>query len=1424
MRTPPVPFDSDALRANIATTAQEVVIPERYLPLLQAVEGLHGVRASLAETLGEYFHTFRNVDLLVEGFQTILLRNWPYFERSPGRAERFALLAELVATLLDSPLSDEQFSLLLRALLMWCTQALGGQYGRAYDEPLAMLGESLTAFVGAREAPMLERDALLRNLVQRAAARPALAAAYLALYRALLLAGYGQVRVRLDVPRWAKSQGKGLTDAAAVAERFAFLGRRRVASATVAVEEAPAERLLSGDFPLLSGLVERAIDRLYLVENLEDRFAVCLFLLKDQTLGYRQKEVMVDLLGVVKQMMQPNRHTDAERILSRLTEFFRDRDNEFLLMRFQCYEAIGVAIGEAGNVRAADHLIQDIVYWRFQYPEIQGATDEWETVVNPYHLPKIRCWMHIIESNPALYERLAAALNVQLRLGGVYIADTDLFQRDVTRFLNADIRPIYFVAKQLLRTLPVYFNEVGAEGELRAVSTQIDEICGRRDTLMHFLRKQAHAESSNRMVAFCRAVLEYWVTLDPAGLEPFVSANTMELVRAEIGWARGPHEVLAGLQELAAPAAGASARRPAGGAPAQRGAGQAEAPKSDAAGGDLLDRLLATTPEALEAELARLPAPAADTRNGGAAPGETDRRRVALLLRTYQLVTLKYSLSAGDVGAAVGHGLQIKPPTRRRFERAVEAWRRRTSAAARDRLLDAALTVLEELKAIVLAPAPSVATENIYQKRHIAAGIPSIYGNYSEPKFDALGLSFRVETLVGRLLDDLVEEGIEPYVTRASLRRMANAIVRFERALAADGVDSRALEANLAMLKASFSKHNFTFHQYQNVFQFLVNSVTELSTTSVLSHDQVLHTVLIHDPRQCEARGMSVDAVAEMVLREVLVSALGMQALDRYVAAALRRIATLNGRLSSQALTRMMNYDPERLVSPLHKPRPLTDDQMTLGFKGLGLKQMASYGHNVPEGFVLSTELHGARPAMSYRPLYDDTIARIRDALGQLERRTGMRLGDPDRALLLSIRSGAAMSMPGLMSTFVDVGLNEELADALAGEARLGWASWDSYRRFLQSWAMSDGIDRDVFDEIMSGFKARYGVEQKLDFDIPQMRELALAYKTRAREEGVEFVDDPFDQVVACIWKVLESWDSAHARLYRQYLGMAEEWGTAVVVQRMVFGNLNHESGSGVTFTHNPLEPYSRQVRLFGDFTVCSQGEDLVGGLVFPLPISEAQRLGGATYKGTADSLEKDYPGIYAELLAVARELVGEHEFDPQEIEFTFESPAPADLYVLQKRAVVQEQAGDAAYFDTSSPNYGPPAGVGMGVAGGAYSGRIAVSAEQIGAIEAEAPDDNIVLLRPDTVPEDIAMITRVSGILTARGGATSHAAVTAKRLGKTAVVDCRDLEVMESRGSARLAGHDLRTGEWLSIDGRTGNIFLGRIPTTSQPEPPAED
>ena len=240
-----------------------------------------------------------------------------------------------------------------------------------------------------------------------------------------------------------------------------------------------------------------------------------------------------------------------------------------------------------------------------------------------------------------------------------------------------------------------------------------------------------------------------------------------------------------------------------------------------------------------------------------------------------------------------------------------------------------------------------------------------------------------MENLVDRLFDDLVAEGIEPYVTRYSLSRMSAAMRRFERALAIDGVDSRVLETNLDMLDSSFGSHNFTFRQYQNVFQFLVNSVTELSTHAVLEpRPGAAHRAQQRHPPVRGARPVRSTPSPRWCCATCWSRRSACRPSTATPPRRCASISLLNGRLGSQALTRMMNYDPERLVSPLHRPKPGTDDQRTLGFKGLGLKQMASYGHNVPEGFVLSTELFSAMPAMSYRPLYDDTIERIRTALG----------------------------------------------------------------------------------------------------------------------------------------------------------------------------------------------------------------------------------------------------------------------------------------------------------------------------------------------------------------------------------------------------------------------------------------------------------
>ena len=611
-------------------------------------------------------------------------------------------------------------------------------------------------------------------------------------------------------------------------------------------------------------------------------------------------------------------------------------------MRFQCYEAIGVAIGEAGNVAAADHLIEDVLSWRFQYPEIQGATDEWETVVNPYHLPKIRCWMHIIESNPALYERLAAALNVQLRLGGVYIADTDLFQRDVTRFLNADIGPIYFVAKQLLRAFPVYFNDVGAEGELRAVSTEIDEICGRRDTLMHFLRKQSHAESSNRLVDFSRAVLGYWITLDPAALQPYLSANTWTPSAGNGTGPRGPTRSWSSWGRYWA--AGRTRAAPLTPPRRQRGMGARRKPATAAsrlrAALDVRRSPAAAPgpgkqapvagpgkgpsrpPAQADARGARAPARHPPRRSGD---GETARRRVALMIRTYQLLAQKYSLSADDIGNAVSHHLQLDARTRAALRQGPGGLAQTEPGSAnRDRLLDVALTVLEQLQRIVLSPAPSVAVENIYQKRHIAAGIPSMYGNYTEPKFDALGLSFRVENLVAVLLEDLVSRG------RGALRHPG--------LLAAHGRGHPPLRAR--------SGHRRGRLPQPGAPTCACSSPASAATTSPSTSIRTSSSSSWARSPSCPAPPSSATTrcctpCSSTIPGSARPGACRWTRWPRWCCARcwsrrwgcrpwtatcptlLRQISTLTGRLSNHALTRMMNYDPERLVSRLStRPSP----------------------------------------------------------------------------------------------------------------------------------------------------------------------------------------------------------------------------------------------------------------------------------------------------------------------------------------------------------------------------------------------------------------------------------------------------------------------------------------------------------------------
>ncbi|MCK5341624.1 MAG: phosphoenolpyruvate synthase, partial [Desulfobulbaceae bacterium] len=339
----------------------------------------------------------------------------------------------------------------------------------------------------------------------------------------------------------------------------------------------------------------------------------------------------------------------------------------------------------------------------------------------------------------------------------------------------------------------------------------------------------------------------------------------------------------------------------------------------------------------------------------------------------------------------------------------------------------------------------------------------------------------------------------------------------------------------------------------------------------------------------------------------------------------------------------------------------------------------------------------------------------------------------------------------------------------------------------------------------MNSAKEKYGVDIKRDFTPAQMKELALNYRKTIREVGIGIPDDPWLQLTSAVEMVLDSWNADKTKEYRNLMDVSESWGTAVIVQAMVFGNLGPESGSGVVFTAHPYRKVSR-VALWGDFAPGDQGEDIVSGLVATHPISiEQAEIDGRSQENT---LEQKFPEIYKALLVISRDLVYEKRWNPQEIEFTFVGPEADDLYILQTRDMITIKKKESfnVFEDPHVDMFF--LGKGIGVSGGALSGRAVFSVENIRQLRAEDPDTPLILIRQDTVPEDIKEISMTDGLLTARGGQTSHASVVTIRLEKICVVGCNALKVYEMEERCEINGRNIAFGDEVSIDGRRG-VFL---------------
>ena len=493
-----------------------------------------------------------------------------------------------------------------------------------------------------------------------------------------------------------------------------------------------------------------------------------------------------------------------------------------------------------------------------------------------------------------------------------------------------------------------------------------------------------------------------------------------------------------------------------------------------------------------------------------------------------------------------------------------------------------------------------------------------------------------------------------------------------------------------------------------------------------------------------------------------------------------------------------------------------------LGGKGANLAEMTNIGLPVPQGFTITTEAC-TQYYEDNREINPEIMAEINEYIVKMEEITGKKFGDKENPLLVSVRSGARASMPGMMDTILNLGLNEEVVETIAAQSGNPRWAWDCYRRFIQMYSdVVMEVGKKYFEELIDEMKAKKGVKQDVELNAEDLKELANQFKAEYKSKiGSDFPTDPKEQLMGAIKAVFRSWDNPRANVYRRDNDIPYSWGTAVNVQSMAFGNMGDDCGTGVAFTRDPA---TGAKGLFGEFLTNAQGEYVVAGVRTPMHISE---------------MEQKFPEAFAEFNKVCKTLE-DHYRDMQDMEFTVEH---GKLYMLQTRngkrtaqaalkiacdlvdegmrteeeavAMIDPRNLDTLLhpqFDAKALKAATPMGKGLGASPGAACGKIVFTADDAEAWNERG--EKVVLVRLETSPEDITGMKASQGILTVRGGMTSHAAVVARGMGTCCVSGCSDIVMDEANKKFTLAGKEFREGDYISIDGSTGNIYDGIIPT----------
>ena len=1353
-------FKSKALEVNLSNTKQESVnLPEDHNYFLSLSKEYYGIHKYTSEYFAEFHHNYPNYSDIAIRIRKIAVGDYWLYEKAADDDKALRIIADMIKELLAKNSDKDIKTDLVRTLIEFT--GIVSSPRKSHDELsercILMISETLKT---DREAVLVNSETV-RNQISHLISRKENDFGYRELYSKICRSVVDYWKETASIEKWIEGKERLFTDDSL--RSLEKLGSGLFHQYYEILDKFDDTESLEKNIPLYFEFSSFYKNYAKVLKSSVDKFHYLVFLLDLPGMRHQKDHLMYDLKIILGNIFSELAEKETLPFLNDVFDVFKELIKTNKLSVLACVKTIGIKLAELKDFPTCKYFADKVLNLGFIGPGPSFRTEDWRMRVDPAHVVNIRTWLEIFESDTEKYEMLLAGLTANLKLGGVLIFDTDLFQKDVTKLLNSDIKGSFKQVKQLCRIFPIYFSEIGAEGELRDVTTEIDELCFRQDRLIHFLRKQVHTESNNTHIGLTRAIFDFWVTKNKIQLKDILPADVYASIDEGGIFVEPLHQLIRQVSEVS---------------------------------GFRQEEIIIQDPEKIE-----------KWAQNAEGVSENDKKRLKLICRLYDMLVEKYSFSTVDICSYLR---KYNIPSGEKTDTLENALKEGKTEKA----LRTVYEIMEQLNDIIFSEKKTEGWENIYYKRHVAYGIPSMYGAYHEERFESLGKIFKLEHLANRLISDLRGEINLSYMTAGSLQKIHKVLQFYQRGLQIDGISIKELDHNMEMFRYSLTSKSFSLGQHINMFRFIGESIREIIKKYFFKpYDNPLKIIIpklfysddVPDGKKLES---VINKKAEEFYRDMLSSAFLLQGLDSFISEILTAMHNMVENYTPETVRDIMSFDNDMIVSPLYSRTANLDNHVFLGQKANNLKKLYLSNFPVPPGFVITTEMFRRKNTIFEHPgLLGDFDKAIRHNLKKVEKITGKQLGNKDNPLLLSVRSGAAISMPGAMNTFLNVGVNLEVIEGLSRKDNYGWTAWDCYRRFLQTWGMSYGIDRDVFDRVILDHKKSHGIGLKAEFSPVQMRELAMKYLKVLEENNVRVENDPYLQLRQTIINVFNSWNSELAKTYRKILDIADEWGTAVIVQNMVLGNLNYTSGTGVVFTHADYSP-KKGINLNGDYTSVSQGEDIVGGLVSPLPVSSDQ-----PYSGTPESsLEKVFPAIYSRLKNICTELIEKQGFNHQEIEFTFESDDPDDLYILQTRDQNMNLSDEITVFE----NPIDPAmmlGSGIGIGSGVMNGVIIFDEEDLEEFRNKCTDKKMILVRPDTVPDDIGLIYECEGLITARGGSTSHAAVTAARLGKICIVNAMNLSVDEKKKVCRFNGEIFGPGDELAIDGNKGFIYKGNYP-----------